>query len=213
MDAMGPPGCPACMHEGYDHKLYCSKVTVFRVAMERQRVENVRRKRQVRTSANSSSLSSRAFSFLTWIIITLLMFSIGTITTFFVAPGSERQRSAEFASLAKINVDSITTTNSGSSSKENSGSSSSSSVRHQDQWKGIKTMQDLTSYTDNGGGSSSSSSSGGGNHNKASEIATRKQHGINLRKTPLEGEDFHFVHIPKCGGTSMTTVLRQVSRF
>ena len=26
-----------------------------------------------------------------------------------------------------------------------------------------------------------------------------------------EGDDFHFVHIPKCGGTSMTTVLRQIA--
>jgi hypothetical protein len=30
------------------------------------------------------------------------------------------------------------------------------------------------------------------------------------RKTQ-DGDDFHFVHIPKCGGTSMTTVLRQIA--
>ena len=34
---------------------------------------------------------------------------------------------------------------------------------------------------------------------------------IELNKSPKGGEDFHFVHIPKCGGTSMTIVLRQVA--
>jgi hypothetical protein len=31
------------------------------------------------------------------------------------------------------------------------------------------------------------------------------------RSSSQDGDDFHFVHIPKCGGTSMTTVLRQVA--
>lgn len=34
---------------------------------------------------------------------------------------------------------------------------------------------------------------------------------IATRKTPFNGIDFHFVHIPKCGGTSMTAILRQMA--
>lgn len=32
-----------------------------------------------------------------------------------------------------------------------------------------------------------------------------------LKKKPKDAYDMHFIHIPKCGGTSMTAILRQIS--
>ena len=91
---------------------------------------------------------------------------------------------------------------------DSAGGSRGGSVQDQGQRMSAKDMEHLAAPVNNGGSSSSSSDA---NRKKGLEDPTKLRHGINLRKTPLEGEDFHFVHIPKCGGTSMTTVLRQVS--
>jgi hypothetical protein len=56
-----------------------------------------------------------------------------------------------------------------------------------------------------------SSSSGGGSGTHAVPPAMRRASPLNPWKKPKGAIDLHFIHIPKCGGTSMTAILREVA--
>ena len=156
--------------------------------MEKQRQQYLRRRRG--TQKTSSSILSNPL-----VIITVILFLFSLVTIYFISNATAATRSgALYLGLELADKDQRVSVVSPPITKKTVESKS----------KGPEPIVSSSSSTSVSSFSSSSSST------LLTGLQSFRHHGIELDKNPKGGEDFHFVHIPKCGGTSMTAVLRQV---